>query len=300
MIRHLRHSDVDKDQWDVRLMRCADRLWYAQSWVLDLACPGWEVLVDEDTGAIMPLTCRTKWGIRYLFQPLGLQQLGVFSPAPSAADLAHFLRAIPKPYRYADIQLNTVGVEQQVPGFTFQQRNNQVLALDRPIVELRAAYAQGHRRNLRAADGSMRITAMPVAAFAQLFRTTTGARYGPSSLKGFDAFAHVMQAGVDIGQCDIVALHDARGPVAAACFAEWEGRCILLKSASTERGMTARAMFRIVDDRIARHADTGMVLDFAGSMTPSVARFNAGFGAEDAPYLRAVMNRLPRPLRWLK
>ena len=47
MIRHLRHTDIDKGQWDKLLLQCSDRLWYAQSWVLDLCCPQWEALIAE-------------------------------------------------------------------------------------------------------------------------------------------------------------------------------------------------------------------------------------------------------------
>lgn len=59
-------------------------------------------------------------------------------------------------------------------------------------------------------------------------------------------------------------------------------------------------MFHLTDAWIARSAGTGMLLDFAGSNTPSVARFNAGFGAVTRPYFRLRRNRLPLLARWLK
>jgi hypothetical protein len=81
---------------------------------------------------------------------------------------------------------------------------------------------------------------------------------------------------------------------------EWEGRSILLKSANDERGQEQQAMFHLIDHCITSRAGSGILLDFAGSNTPSVARFNAGFGARSSVYLHLVRNRLPPPLRWFK
>ena len=81
---------------------------------------------------------------------------------------------------------------------------------------------------------------------------------------------------------------------------EWEGRSIFFKSANDEAGQERQAMFHLTDHYIAGHAGSGLLLDFAGSNTASVARFNAGFGARSTVYLRLVRNRLPVPFRWFK
>lgn len=299
MIRHLVHHDIDKRRWDARLLSCRNRLWYAQSWVLDLASPGWEAVVDDASGAMMPLTWRRKWGVDYLFQPLGLQQLGVFAPESSQTDAVRLLLSVPERFRYWDIAM------QEIPGLTsladgrIEQRVNQSLLLDRSVDELRKAYAKNHLRNLKGGAGLEPAT-IDAKAFAELFRRTTGVRYGAASLKGFDVFARVMEEGLRRGQCELSAWRSKDEVVAAACFAIWEGRTIMLKSANTVSGMESKAMFRLIDDWIARHAGSGLLLDFAGSGTPSVARFNAGFGAGSGVYLRLVRNRLPWPIRWLK
>lgn len=298
MIRHLRHAEIDKALWDAQLQRCANRLWYAQSWVLDHMSPGWEALVEDESGAIMPLTWRRKWGIDYLFQPLGLQQLGVFAPLPTQA--ARLVLSVPARFRYWDICI------QPIPGFAeldhgrVEERTDQVLSLVGDIAGLRAAYSQGHRRNLSKHHDGVGFSTMAPEAFIDLFDRTTGARYGSVPAKDLDALRALISEGVLRGQCEVVSAHSEGVVLGAVCFATWEGRTILLKSANTPEGNEARAIFRIMDEWIARHAGTGLLLDFAGSMTPSVARFNAGFGARTTVYLRLVRNRLPPPLRWLK
>ncbi|MBK8227189.1 MAG: GNAT family N-acetyltransferase [Flavobacteriales bacterium] len=299
MIKHLRHIEIDKDAWDARLMRCANRIWYAQSWVLDLACPDWEALIDEEADAMMPLTVRRKWGLAYLYQPLGIQQLGVFAAHPERVSQEAFIAAIPKRMRYMDILLNESMLPSGIAAADLILLQNQVLAATDAIDALRSRYSKGHRRNLKDAADLHEIELTP-SAFETLFHRTTGKRFGPSSVKGLGAFMRVLSEGIERGQCEVRALARDQEPMAAACFATWQGRSIMLKSANTEAGHPAKAMFVLIDAWIARHAGTGMLLDFAGSNTPSVARFNAGFGAVPRTYFRLRRNRLPLPLRWLK
>lgn len=300
MIRHLRHADIDKAAWDARLLRCGNRLWYAQSWVLDRASPGWDALVDDDADAMMPLTWKRKWGVRYLYQPLGLQQLGVFAAQPSRELHRRFIDAIPGGFRYIDIALNEEMADAMPADSASVARRTQALLVEDAIDALRARYATNHRRNLTDAAADISPVQLTVGDFERLFRETTGQRYGARSMEGLEGLMAAVKEGIARGQCRIDALGDAGAAHAAACFVEWEGRSILLKSANTAIGQERKAMFRIVDAWIARHAGTGMLLDFAGSETPGVARFNRGFGAVDTTYFRLRANRLPLPIRWIK
>ncbi|MEO5584652.1 MAG: hypothetical protein ABIQ75_04270, partial [Flavobacteriales bacterium] len=69
MISYLRHTDIDLAAWDRRMAACANASWYGLSATLDAAAPGWDALLDEATGAQMPLPWRMKYGVRYLYQP---------------------------------------------------------------------------------------------------------------------------------------------------------------------------------------------------------------------------------------
>ena len=71
-------------------------------------------------------------------------------------------------------------------------------------------------------------------------------------------------------------------------------------SASNEQGKRSRAMFALIDHIIDKYSDTGLVLDFEGSNIKGVARFFAGFGAEQHDYYNIHINKLPFPLNVLK
>lgn len=298
MIRHAAHADIDRGAWDALLKQCPGRLWYARSRVLDRTGP-WDALIDEEAGAIMPLPYRVKWGIPYLYNPYGLQQLGVFAQEPSKALATAFIHAIPHRFRYVDIWVNA-DTEASVTTGRFEARTDQILRCDQDMETLRAHYSQGHRRNLRKNTEVPIDHTMTIDAFIGLFERTTGARFGGSPRGSLAPLRGIIADAVEEGIGELACVRMDGVPVAAACFITWEGRSILLKTANDARGQEVRAMFHLVDRWIAQHAGSGMLLDFAGSNTASVARFNAGFGAVPSTYFRFRQNRLPWPLLHLK
>lgn len=301
MIRHLTHNEIDKARWDALLLQCPDRLWYMQSWVLDLCCPEWEALMD-DGGAIMPLIHRRKYGFGYLYQPYAVQQQGVFAPArPDGLDDA-FLAAVPERFRYWDIQLNAAMRVHAGHDDRLIARTDQEILLDKDASTLRAGYAKGHQRNLKKAGADPPVIVRDVgsAEFTGLFARTTGERFGNVPKDGLPLLERLVAGALERGQCTLLGVREAGVLIAAVCFMEWEGRSILLKSANDKAGTERQAMFHLIDRYISEHAGSGLLLDFAGSNTASTARFNAGFGARSTVYLRLVRNRLPRPFRWLK
>lgn len=301
MIRHLLHADIDKTWWDGQLEMCANRSWYAQSWVLDTACPGWEALVDDDTKAIMPLTRRRKFGYDYLYQPYGLQQLGVFAQNdPSRVLSEAFIAAIPERFKLVDIYLNE---RMGNPGFKELTPNtNQSLVLDRSMTELRNAYSKGHHRNLKkpvppGTEWSDRITAEEMT---RLFVTTTARRHGGIRQQDRVVLGALIAGALERGEAEIAGFKQQGRAIAANCLLRKYGRVILFKSGCTDRGMAFSAMFHLADRIITERAGSGLTLDLAGSNAASVARFNDGFGAVRTIYFRLRRNNLPYWLRILK
>ncbi len=299
MIRYMRHNEIDKRAWDTLLLQCPNRMWYARSSVLDRTGP-WDALIDESSGALMPLPFRVKWGVHYLYNPYGLQQLGVFAMEPSQPLTDAFFRSIPRHFRYIDIWINAdAQPSPSVPGRSIPQVN-QLLLADRDIATLRAAYAKGHQRNLRKHQGIAMNEDLSADAFIDLFERTTGSRFGGSPPGSLEPLRLIIADALAEGTGRILSIRAGGTPIAAACFITWEGRSIFLKSANDSRGQEVQAMFHLTDRWIEHHAGSGALLDFAGSNTPSVARFNAGFGATATAYIRFRANRLPWPFRYLR
>ena len=302
MIVHLRHQEIDPVAWDQRLEASTNASWYGLSSTLEAAAPGgWDALVDEATGEQMPLLWRRKLGVNYLYQPFMIQHSGPYSSEDPQVAAARFLRALPKCFRYADINILAEAVA-DMSHLRTEQRTNHVLQLDKPADVLRSGYSTNHRRSLRKAEG----------ADVSVEHNVSGKRV-LEVIEGSEQFVRwkVDAAGRDTMRRLIHATEaDGAGwgrmvsskgePVAVGWFVQSHERVIFLKGIGTEQGRELRAMHLLIDDVITEFASSGMAFDLAGGNDPQLARFYSGFGAEPVLYLRTLMNRLPPLIRLMK
>lgn len=301
MIVHLLHHQIDPQAWDRRLAASANASWYGSRAALDAAAPGWNALVDEDTGAQMPLPWRRKYGIRYLYQPFMLQHLGPYAPAPSDGDARRFLQALPRFYRYADIcvQGSQAWAERKL---RTSERTDHVLSLDADADVLRSNYSTNHRRSLRRAQRAgvlvgRNVKADEVAAYIEGSGQFERWRVNAAQHATMHRIMAATEAdGSGFGR---VAQHDGQA-VAAGWFVKGSREVIFLKGISGPEGRELRAMHALMDDVITEFATSGLIFDLAGGNDPRLGRFYSGFGARPVLYLRALMNHLPPLVRRLK
>jgi hypothetical protein len=302
MIRYVKHDAIDKAAWDADLDRCANKLWYGRSDVLDAAAPGWEALIDEVTGARLPLPWRRKFGVVYAYQPFLLQQLGPFSPDPRTDDAVRFLEALPARFRYLDMGLSPsdpVGTSDRMRSMS---NDDFLLALDPSIDILRSGYSENHRRNLRKASKNPlhldpALTLAELIAFLRDSHQFKVWRIDPMRVALME---HLFTLALARGEALMKGVRHEGALVAAGFFVRWGGRIIFLKGLASAEGKRVGAMHALLDDVIAAHAGSGLLLDFAGSNDADLARFYAGFGARRSGYLRALVNRLPPVIRRMK
>lgn len=256
--------------------------------------------MDEEAQAIMPLTWRAKWGQHYLFQPYGVQQLGVFAAHYSDALGQRFIDAVPERFRYWDIHVN-----ESMRTLRFDRvahSTQQVVPVLGDMERQRSAYSTGHRRNLRKAEAHRHLLRSDIAAtdFVALFASSTAARHGGIRSVDLEVLRGLVDDILARGEGCIIGLVEAGRLLAGVLFVEWGGRSILLKSAVDPAGIDRHPMFLLVDHYLEQGAGGNPLLDMAGSDHPGTQRFNAGFGAKSTVYLHLIRNRLPAPLRWLK
>src|SRR5687768_17286505 len=99
-IQYLEQKEIDKQKWDRCIDNAADGLIYGYSFYLDSMADDWCGLVLNDYEAVMPLPFRKKFGMRYVYQPAFIAQLGVFGGNGNKDTYDAFLNAIPASFRY--------------------------------------------------------------------------------------------------------------------------------------------------------------------------------------------------------
>ena len=86
MIYCIKRKDLDVEKYDACIAASVQFRIYAFSWYLDICCTNWMVLVLNDYEAVMPIPYRKKYGIKYVYPPLWILELGLYSKKKSSID----------------------------------------------------------------------------------------------------------------------------------------------------------------------------------------------------------------------
>lgn len=302
MISYLRHTEIDKNKWDLCLEQSTNSFVYGFSWYLDSVSPNWEALVLDDYLAVMPLTGHRKYFIYYLSQPFFTQQLGVFGKLNLSQELLmEFLSSIPKKYKFIDIQLNE---QNQVLDelYKVKKRKNYVLELNRPYDKIHKDYNTQAKRNLKQAKKNSlelkTISAKEVVVFYKLHKAI--------STKGvtnhdYEKLLSLMNSALEKRKLLCKGVYSKSGELlAAGAFLAHKNRIIFLLGNGSELGKETGAMTYLMDCLIFQFANHQMLFDFEGSEIEGIARFFKSFGSEKRNYYRFKQNKLPWIIRFLK
>ena len=106
VLQYIKHSEIDSEKWNQCIDAAQNSRIYAYDWHLDRTAIVWDALVLGDYDFVIPLPIRKKWGIKYLYQPLLSQQLGIF-PIPPQNIAQLFYSEIVKLFPYSSFHLNS-------------------------------------------------------------------------------------------------------------------------------------------------------------------------------------------------
>ena len=307
-LRYLRFAALDLAAWDACVTAAAPALPYACSWWLRATAGRWDAVVelDEQTGAylsVLPLPVRRRaWG-REIVAPPFTQQLGLFTtPASQYRRLAEYLMLISRRYARSYQQLNVDNLTESAPsGYLLAERVTYVLPLAASYKTLLAGFKPYYRRRLRRPQPLVVAEATSAGALIQLFQRE---KKGLVGLRGRD-YQRLRRLVAALRTRNALQIKEVRQSetgelLAGALFVRHADRLIYLFAAASASGRLAAAPLLLLNDTIRRHAGTpGLVLDFEGSMIPSIARFFANFGAAPVPYPALTQTYRPWYLAWL-
>ena len=300
-IQYLKKEQIDKTKWDACLERAANGLIYGYSYYLDTMAANWDALVYNDYEFIMPLTWKSKWGIKYLYQPFITAQLGIFGNQLTTAIRDRFIAAIPAQFKYIDIALNFGNVQDAPHPFSFP-RNNFTLDLNKHYETIYNQYNENTKRNIKKCNqlaGFVRknidVDKIISLAVAQM------KVQGQESSDNISRFKKLYQILSEKGMATnySVCLHEEDIAASAVFFYSHQRAYYVLVGNATS-GRDSGASHALIDAFIKDHAGKKIILDFEGSDIASLAAFYKGFGAGNEPYPALKINRLPFYLKWLK
>jgi hypothetical protein len=286
MIRFLRRQQINDERWNGVIDSSRHETIYPYTWYLDACADNWAGYVMNDYECVMPVAFRRKIGLKYTYQPIYCQQLGVFSAQRVDTEITRmFLHALRKNFRMGDYALNEGNILGDEQGFEVTDNTNYVLPLNAPYDAVRNNYTENCRRNVKRAQQS----GIQFSDQVSIDEVISLKKLSDRTRRGEEHYAYVRSLFSRLATIEKIRIFGARYGehlVAAAIFAFSSERAIFLLSASSERGKERRAMFLVVDRFIELYANRIGKLDFEGSNIVSIARFFRGFGAKPEIYQR--------------
>jgi hypothetical protein len=302
MIAFLEHKQIDPIKWNAAVEQSPAATLFAHYEWLTVANPTWCALVEGDYEAVMPLPCRFKWGILYIYTPHFLSRLGLFAPPNSQPHLLNaFFDAIPKRFCQIDLILN---VHNFLPVITETRTFcSYQLSLNQPYFILYKQYSDNHKRNLKkAAQTNLQYhesgnVAEIIALFKQNRGQDKGVHFAENDYLNLQQMADMA---LKTNQLDVITVTNTSGQLlSGALFLKDRQRTWFWFSGRDAHAIEQKAMFFLLDEYIKRHENQPIVLDFNGSTNENIARLYHGFGGEKYEMRMWCCSR-NKVVKWLK
>jgi len=303
-IHFLKNNEVNKDLWNDCIANSDHQLIYAKTFYLDNISPKWSALTGANYEWVLPLTCRKKFGIAYLYQPPFTQQLGVFAKPGVEVPYTTIINYLQQHYRFIECNWNyTSPLPAIATAFEIKMATNFVLDLSRPYQNIAANYKQDLVRNLKRSK-----------RFDVVYKQTNDYKKCISLYHEYysDRMPHVKQSDYEsfYNICAYAEKHtmvicrevtNTKNELLATALLLHDGnRLYNLINVTTTEGRKAEANHFLLDAVIKEFSGKDLLLDFEGSDLQGVKTFYQNFGGENQPYYMLKYNRLPWPLRLFK
>ena len=277
MIKLYANNEIDKRKWDICVADSQNGLIYAYAWYLDIVSPNWSALIKEDYKAIFPLPIKKKLGISYISQPLFTQKLGLFS-VNDLEDVKSFLKAIPK-----KVWIRSLQIHNQLDNA--KTKDNFELDISDDVEEVRKKYSQNVKRNLKkTVQHDLQIKKCESSALIQLFKENKGKEVAELNSKAYSTLLELLDKIQQKEKGNCLGVYKEGKLISAAFFTNCLKKSVFLFSASNKTAKEIGANHFLIDTYIENFKKDSLILDFEGSMIPSLARFYASFGAEKKCY----------------
>lgn len=279
MITYVPYHDIDKAKYDHCIRHSFASRIYAFSWYLDCVADRWDVLMEGDYEAVMPLPRKTKYGITYVYTPSWVQQLGLFSLHRTNEKMQHeFLKSISKKFVWIDYHLNS---GYNGPSGSMTIKKNYLLSLEGGLEKIQDSYNKNRKR-------------ISKRKFVNLELDKNGdIEDFITNYKNQDKPYTISEEAIDRLNCLYLngkkqvhvwnVFHDKEF-LAGLVWLEDAQRITYLAPIANEKAKQLHVSTYLINELIKDFQGQQMMLDFEGSMVAGVENFYQSFGAHAESY----------------
>jgi len=294
----LKRNQIDEKKWNDCVLKSSNGLVYALTWFLDGLAMNWCAYVREDKGcyvSVFPVPYKRKFGIKYVYTPFFIQQLGLFSLKYSKKEEEEVIYMLKKNWKFIELNLN-------FSSKNGESRKNLVLSLPSEYSILQKSYSKNHFRNLKKSEHIGLVLKREVSPekTVDLFRSNRGAKLKTFSNSDYQNLLSLCNEAKSKNALFSMGVECNSELVCAGIFIKFKNRITFLFSGNSKKGKDSGALFFLIDSVIKRYAKSGFILDFEGSENEGLNRFYSGFGSSEENYRVLKINNLPRVIKAFK
>ena len=282
MIQFVKRNQLDENKYNACISASLQSRIYAYSWYLDIVTDNWSVLVLDDYQAVMPLPWRVKYGVKYVYPPLWLIELGFFSLKENTSiDL--FFKAARKKFRFIETRLNTDNSFDYI-----DKKQLHYLKLEEEYLTIYKGYNKDKKKDLRKSSkfGLIEKWNDDPKKIIHLFKKNVGARIPNIKEADYDKLLKILRLSIKNDVGEILSIYNSENVlVASGFFLKHKSRVTLLISSTNFENRKNGANTFLIDRAIFRFQKEFDTFHFGGSSITSIGNYFMSFGAEVETYL---------------
>ena len=300
LIKYIQREHLNEEKYNDCIEKSSQSRVYAFSWYLDIVADNWDALVLDDYQAVMPIPWRKKYGIKYVYPPFWVLQLGVYSN--ETIDENEFITHLFNKYKFVELRMNTHNKFKLYPEF-LQLKQCQKLVFNTTYSSTLSHYRKDRKKDLQkaaAADLIEKWNDHP-SNLIQLFKNNIGKRTPNIKETDYENLEKLIAICIEKKIGEILSVYDKENKLVASVFLLKHKNSITKLISSTDLNYRKNGANTFLIDRVIfkYHKDFS-VFNFGGSSIKSVASFSKSFGAETEKYHQLKMNKLPKFLQLFK
>ncbi|MAW64695.1 MAG: hypothetical protein CMD18_00710 [Flavobacteriales bacterium] len=297
-MKFLKRSQIEDDKWNECILKSTNGLVYGLTWFLDELTSNWSGFVVEKKGlyeSVFPVPLRRKFGVRYVYPPFFIQQLGLFALKYSHQEERIAISLMKDKFKFIELNLNYKSEEGE-------SKTNLVLKLAVDYSTIQRSYSKNHLRNLKKADklGLKLENEVLPEHIISLFKSDRGLSLETYSSFDYQNLLNLCSKARDENALFTIGVTLNSMLICGGVFMKFKNRIIFLFSGNSKKGKDVGALFLLLDAVIKMYANSGFVLDLEGSQNEGLNRFYSGFGALEENYRFLKINNLPNVLKRFK
>ena len=300
LIKYIQREHLDEEKYNDCIENSIQSNSYAFSWYLDIVCDNWDVLVLDDYEAVMPIPWRKKYGIKYVYPPLWVLQLGVYSN--EAINENEFLTHLFSTFKFVELRMNTHNNFELYSEF-LQLKQCQKLVLNTTYSSILSKYRKDRKKDLQKATTADLIEKWNdhPSNLIELFKNNIGKRTPNIKENDYQNLEKLIAICIQKKVGEILAVYDKKNKLVASVFLLKHKNSITKLISSTDLNHRKNGANTFLIDRVIfKYNKDFSEFNFGGSSIKSVASFSKSFGAETEKYHQLKMNKLPKVLQLFK